>query len=1715
MKNPLKRGLSLLLALVMLLTLLPVGVLAAEETEETDDYIEVRTIEDLYNIRLDLTANYILMNDIDLTAATASGGAWDYDGRGWNPIGSNDVYGGGVFSGCFDGNGHKIIGMRIYAYYMPSGTASTTYAGLFAYVTGEVRNLAMEDVNITDGCHYTGAVAAYNGGIITNCSVSGVVKSDSYAGGIAAYNGSASIISRCSNTAMVMGRSYTGGITGYNNGSVSRCYNTGDIQDNSNNGDVGGIAGYNYGRIDDGYNTGAISGTDSSGSSGGIAGTNSGSSGKNAVIKNCYNVGGVKRGTYSGYGIAYVSSYSYIANCYYSRGSGSTGATSLTETQMLLSSMYVGFDFQNTWTQNASAIYPYPQLVELPQDLRVIEGIEIASMPAKTNYSYLEALDVSGCQIYLKMETGDKLVTVTPDMVAGYDAAKPGTQTLTISYLGFTTTFAVTVREKVYIPVRTVEDLYNIRSNLSGSYILMNDIDLTAATAKGGDWDFMGNGWNPIGSNDVYGNSAFSGYFDGNGHSITGLRIAVTSLPSGTGEKVYLGLFANVTGTVKDLSITGSISYSNNRNYYIGSVAGVCSGIVKNCVNHAIINGTATELDVSGYVGGIVGSASGAKISGCTNTGSVSSYCVSRMGDAGSNYNNAGGITTSGGTIFECYNIGTVSARATGTSSAYGSSGDAYAAGIAVSGTITDCYNTGEIAATLYSGYGYVMAYGIGGTATRCYNVGSVVRETYSGYSIANSTSTDCYYLAGTGNGNTGATSLTESQMKLQSMYAGFDFESIWTLNPYANHPYPQLQSNVQDLDESASIVSIISWPFKTEYMEGEALDLTGCAMNVTYVSGRTEQMNVTADMVSGFDNTKIGEQILTVTWHGGSDTFPVTVKARPEVTGVELISGPNETEFRVGTAFDFTGAQLRVTYSDGSDELVDVTVDMTSGGNIHHLGKQTVTVSLYGMTATFEVTVTPVAISSLKLETAPHKLTYLEGEELDLTGLVLMAVMNSGAQQQVGSGYTVSGYNGEPGTHTVKISYMGKSVTFDVFVEARTVVGLALKAVPAKTTYVSGEEFDPAGMMIVATYNNGDVEAIEDYEISGFDDVPGIKTIVASYGGKYVAFSVSVISRIITDFRIVSYPAKLDYLQNEPFDTTGLQVEATYNDGSVEKVTDYEVVGFSSNPGTHTISVAYKGWVETFTIHVSARELTDLIVVPPKKLTYYLNEEFDRSGMSVTACYNNGQKVSVNDYAVSGFDSNTPGTKTITIEYGGLTSSFSVLVSERSEIVTEGSFAAGNAIARLGERVEIPVTVFKNTGIAGFKHTITFEASNLRFVEVAFAGAFANGSAVVNDEKDAQGEVSIVWYDGKDIANDGTVYTLVFEVLEEAQDGITEIGIAFNDNDNGNISGENVLFGAVNGSVEIRSYWLGDLNGDRLFRVADLLQLAQYVAGKKMTLTEKQRLSADVNEDSNIDIHDVILLQQWILKAGVQKSAEPVMLASVDDLMDPVEISLGEVTAVNGQEVIVPVTINNNTGISAFMFEVSYDADALTFIGAENGEALNKGTVVTRTDEQKQTITVLWYSADGDVKTDGEIVPLKFLTDDDAKGNYDLSVGYVAADILDEDYEKVECAMFDGKIEIISMENVDVVVVERTATTATLAVTNKTGEEIHAHLITTACDVNGKQLSCTMKQSIIEPQKPVTVTVEFSAEADSLKIFLLDPVSWKPSNFSKQLSVK
>ena len=151
-----------------------------------------------------------------------------------------------------------------------------------------------------------------------------------------------------------------------------------------------------------------------------------------------------------------------------------------------------------------------------------------------------------------------------------------------------------------------------------------------------------------------------------------------------------------------------------------------------------------------------------------------------------------------------------------------------------------------------------------------------------------------------------------------------------------------------------------------------------------------------------------------------------------------------------------------------------------------------------------------------------------------------------------------------------------------------------------------------------------------------------------------------------LTSISVSQMPDKTTYYQKELFDKTGLEISGTTSTGETVSVTDYELSGFdSSSAGIKTITVTASGKTATFEITVSEVSITAIsVTTTPTKTNYHIGKEFDSAGIVVTATASDGNTIDVTkDCTYSGFDSSSPGTKTITVSYNGLTGTFDVTI--------------------------------------------------------------------------------------------------------------------------------------------------------------------------------------------------------------------------------------------------------------------------------------------------------------------------------------------------------------------------------------------------------------------------------------------------------------------
>lgn len=306
--------------------------------------------------------------------------------------------------------------------------------------------------------------------------------------------------------------------------------------------------------------------------------------------------------------------------------------------------------------------------------------------------------------------------------------------------------------------------------------------------------------------------------------------------------------------------IIGMHIYDNVDSPYAGLFSEV-SGCIKNLgmIDVNIYNVSLDDADEDTFydsgLGAITGCLTGwGRVQNCYVTGNISGNYVRYTG---------GLVGENRGEVSNSYNAAKVSGN--------GIVGRYHGAGLSY-GSSDYCYNIGEVEGypIAASGYYYDSDYGE-----------SRVRD-YSGKSN--------YALQGKSLESEYTKMLTETQMRTQNMYVGFDFENTWEIDPSSTYPYPQLKSNRHQRVDGFDIVTP---PTKAVYSQGEKIDLSGGTANIIYEGGYSTTVILTDDMLNEYDTMKLGEQDIFVEYGGKKTSFPITV-TDISVTSVKITGEGN-----------------------------------------------------------------------------------------------------------------------------------------------------------------------------------------------------------------------------------------------------------------------------------------------------------------------------------------------------------------------------------------------------------------------------------------------------------------------------------------------------------------------------------------------------------------------------------------------------------------------------------------------------------------------------------------------------------------------------------------------------------------------------------------------------------------------------------------------------
>ena len=498
------------------------------------------------------------------------------------------------------------------------------------------------------------------------------------------------------------------------------------------------------------------------------------------------------------------------------------------------------------------------------------------------------------------------------------------------------------------IKIYTAEDLVNVRNNLSGSYVLMNDIDLTG---------FNSGNWVPIGI--TYRSDKFSGIFDGQGYVIKNMNISkVTSIST----VQYAGLFGDIDGaTIKNIGLeeteininssggsggiftggiscnsisstiencytTGSVYVSSSHNVYVG---GICGRSLGNTTSYCYSTGKVTVSamnpgsynDSTSRVGGIGGGMTGGIIANCYNMGEVSfsashKRCDSCVGGICGTLSNASSIAY-------CYNTGIISSKSYLDS--YNSAGGIIGEMSGIS--ISNCYNSGTISADKAGG---ICGYTAGSIISNCYDAGCILASSYttpyaggiSGYnSYANIY--DCFVLstqinaenayiigyAGTKTNNLALNNIpgnaindsngriTAAAAKTQSTYTNlnWDFDTVWQM--VSGKDYPQLRcfisndAKLKTLSVNQGILSPVFDSDQTSY----SVSVAGIITSITILATAN---NSSASVIgTGSKTLNVGDNsfdVVVTAQDGTKKTYTINVtRSVPDAKLKNLIISP------------------------------------------------------------------------------------------------------------------------------------------------------------------------------------------------------------------------------------------------------------------------------------------------------------------------------------------------------------------------------------------------------------------------------------------------------------------------------------------------------------------------------------------------------------------------------------------------------------------------------------------------------------------------------------------------------------------------------------------------------------------------------------------------------------------------------------------------------
>ena len=1015
-----------------------------------------------------------------------------------------------------------------------------------------------------------------------------------------------------------------------------------------------------------------------------------------------------------------------------------------------------------------------------------IKSITMHTTPTKTKYNVNDALDVTNGEIKIVRAIGNpEIKTITSNMVSGFNSSKENTALpLTVSYtengITKTTTFTVSVEDQVTaIRInKTPKTKYKYNENLDVSTGQLEitkgsgttTIPITSNMVTGYDKTKLGDQELTV----TYGGKTQK-YTVNVKDYVTGISITPNAITGTYNDEIEK--------LINDNDISYTVTYAKaGAKSPVALTESMVTGYNKTSLTDQNLTVTYTDQDTNSYTNGKTFTTNlSVKLEN-----EISKVTITKP--TKTEYNHGDQIDLTGGKITLTYTDGTTKEEPITSATITEKDGGApnmsptseeYGSENTVSKTLTLKYtaNNGIIGTTSYpiTITNTIQSVAIETLPTKVkYNVKETLDTTGGKLKI------------------TRATGTTEIIDITKEMISGFDSSKENTKLPltisYTENGITKTTTFTVSVEDPITSMVMKTTP-KTEYKYGEPLDLSTGVITVVRPSG-TEEKQITEEMVTGYEPTKIGAQELTITYGGQELKYKVNVK--DYITGI-ILTPPTKVKYEYGEALDLTGGNVQEVMASGVTTskvaLTDSQITI-SGYNPKQEGAQTIDVTYKGQKEQFGVIVEN-NIQSIIMKTTP-KTEYRYGEPLNIAGGTIETIRSNGAKETINiTSSMVTGYNpNKIGKQKITVTYKDKTTSYEV--EVKDYIEDIDIVKPNKLVYKIGEKIDLTDgkvkpIMASKTATTPVAMTNPEVQIEGFDtSTEGAKTIKVTYKGYTKTFGITVIDQT-KSMTIKTLPNKLEYKYGESLDLTGGTLEFKKgNETQIINITQDMITGYNSKEiGNQTLTVTYQGLTQEFIVNVKDY-IAKLEIEKPKKIDYEYGENLDLTGGKlsiITASGKVDEKIDITLAMVSGYDKIKEGIQTITVEYKGLQGEFQVSVKDKIKAIALNS-EPNKINYKNGEAIDITgatINIVKSSGIKTIPVTYDMisgynpQNSGLQVVTVTYEGFKTKFLvSVAEKEKQEQKQEEIKQEDSKAVIMNKTVI-INNNIKEDKQEQLPE----------------------------------------------------------------------------------------------------------------------------------------------------------------------------------------------------------------------------------------------------------------------------------------------------------------------------------------------------